>query len=265
MEAISLFQQSRLDEAITSLTAALRSDPANVDLRYHMAGLFAFRGEFDRALVHLDFIAGERPALAPAVAMYVSSVHAEEERRRAYEASHVPNTDPENEQAVRQRVLLRQSLTLGDAATASRAMAASAAEPVPAAAVDGAAPAAFRDYDDGVGALIEIFVGGRCVWTPTANLRSLEFTPPRGLLDLLWAQCAIETQKGARYSAHVPVLYAGTHARTDPQVRCGHKTEWQDEHGIAFRGYGQRVFLVGDREVEILALRQVRFAAATAT
>lgn len=264
MEAISLFQQSRLDEATASLTAALRNNPGDLDLRYNMAGLLCFAGQFDRALVHFDFIAAENPALAPAVAMYQSSVHAEEERRRIYEASHVPGTDPQNEAAIRRRVTLRQHLRNGDGALAAKLLAEVAAEPVPAAALDGGAAVRFCDSDEGIGAMLEVFVGGRCLWVPTNNLRALEFTRPRGLLDLLWAQCAIETHTGTRYSAHLPALYAGTHARTDAQVRCGHKTEWVDELGVAFRGYGQRVFTVGDREMGILELQKVRFAAPAA-
>lgn len=264
MEAISLFQQSKLGEALEVQTAALRADPTNVDGRYHMAGLLGFAGEFDRALAHLDFIAGERPELAPAVAMYVSSVHGEEERRRIYAQGHVPSTDPENEAAVRRRVRLRQHLAAGDAAGAAKEMAAIAAEPVPKASLAGGEPVPFFDHDDGIGALLEVFVGGRCLWLPTANLRSLEFTPPRGLLDLLWAQCAIETRSGQRYAAHVPALYSGTAGRSDAQVRCGHKTEWQDELGVAFRGYGQRVFVAGDQEIGILELRSIRFPDAAA-
>lgn len=259
MEAIELFRAARLDAAFESLANALRARPADVDLRYHMAALLAFRGEFDRALVHLDFIAGERPELATAVAMYVSSIHAEEERRRIFAAGHVPGTDPENEAAVKARVRLQQCVASGDEAGAAAAMATIAAEPQVAAAVDGRAVGDFRDLDEGLGALLEVLVGGRCLWVPFRNLRALKFAAPRGLLDLLWAPVEIETGTGSRYHAHVPVLYAGTAGRTDPQVRIGQKTEWVDGLGVAFRGFGQRVFRVGDSEVEILSLREVRF------
>lgn len=269
MEAIQLFQQSKLDAALEAQTRALRQKPADVDLRYAMAGLLAAAGEFDRALVHLDFIAAEVPALATAVAMYVSSLHAEEERRRIYEQGHVPGTDPENEAAVRRRVRLLQAVAAGDAAAAGEVAAELAVETVPSASLDGAAPAPLRDLDDGLGALLELFVGGRCLWVPTASLRSLEFTPPRGLLDLIYAQCAIVTRSGTRYAAHVPVRYAGSHAHAEPEVRCGRRTEWEDRLGVAFRGYGQRVFSVGDRELGILELSrlgsgQVTFPAAEA-
>lgn len=262
MEAIQLFQQSKLDAALEAQTRALRQKPADIDLRYAMAGLLAAAGEFDRALVHLDFIAAEVPALATAVAMYVSSLHAEEERRRIYEQGHVPGTDPENEVFVRRRVRLLQAVAAGDAAAAETAATEIAAEPVPAASVDGGAPAPFRDLDDGLGALLELFVGGRCLWVPTANLRSLEFTPPRGLLDLLYAQCSIVTRTGTRYAAHVPVRYAGSQSHPEPEVRCGRRTEWEDRLGVAFRGFGQRVFAVGDgasggRELGILELAQL--------
>ncbi|MBL9077776.1 MAG: hypothetical protein JNL08_09740 [Planctomycetes bacterium] len=263
MEAISLFQQSKLDAAIQAQTALLRSKPGDLDARYNMAALLAFAGEFDRALVHLDFLSAENPALAAAAAMYVSSLHAEEERRRAYDLGHVPGTDPTNEAAVKRRVRLRQALVQGDAAAAAAVMAEIAAEPVPAASLDGGPAAPLCDQDEGIGALLEVFVGGRCLWVPTANLRSVEFTPPRGLFDLLYAQCAIETTGGVKYAAHVPVLYAGSHAHPDPAVRCGHRTEWQDVLGIAFRGHGQRVFRVGDREPSLLELRRVTFPAAS--
>lgn len=259
MEAIQLFQQSRLDDAIASLSAALRQRPADVDLRYNMAALLGFAGEFDRVLTHLDFIAGERPELATAVAMYTSSCHAEEERRRIHATGHTPGTDKQNEAAVRRRVALRTSLRNGDPAAAARSMAEIAAEPVVPASLGDAVPARFVDTDEGTGALLEIFVGGRCLWVPTGNLRSIEFGKPRGLLDLLWAQCAIETTTGVKYSAHLPVLYAGSHAHADPQVRCGKKTVWEDQLGVAFRGHGARVFAAGGAEVGILELRKVRF------
>jgi type VI secretion system protein ImpE len=264
MEAINLFRQSRLDDAYQSLTEALRRSPADVDQRYAMAGLLAFRGEFDRALSHLDFIAGEQPQLATAVASYASSIEAEEERRRVYADGHVPTTEPNCEAMVRQRVLLRQCLRQGDAGGAERALAAIAAEPPVAATVDGTACTALRDLDDGFGALLEVFTGGRCLWLPFATLRSVELSPPRGLLDLLWAQAELETVTGRRFRAHVPVLYHGTAARTDPQVRCGHKTEWVDELGVAFRGFGQRMFAAGERELDLLSMRSIRFAAAAA-
>jgi type VI secretion system protein ImpE len=262
MEAITLFQQARLDDAFASLTTALRSRPADIDLRYTMVGLLALRGEYDRALVHLEFIAGERPELATAVAMYVSSIHGEEERRRAYDAGHVLGCDPTTEVAVKARAALRQALAARDEAAAAAAMATIAAEPAVAALVDGRAVADLRDHDDGVGTVLEVFVGGRCLWVPFAQLRSLKFTPPRGLLDLIWAQCVVETTQGTRYTCHVPALYCGTHGRADAQVRCGQKTEWVDELGIAFRGFGQRVLLAGDQELELLRVREVKFGAA---
>lgn len=260
MEAIKLFQQARLDDALASLSAVLRQKPADVDLRYNMVGLLGFAGEFDRALVHLDFIAGERPELATAVAAYTSSIHAEEERRRIHADGHVPGTDKQNEAAVRRRVALRTQLRQGDVAGATKSMAEIAAEPVTPASLDGAAAVPFVDSDETTGALLEIFVGGRCLFVPTHNLRSLEFVKPRGLLDLLWAPCAIETTAGVKYSAHVPVLYAGTASHPDPRVRCGLETQWQDQLGVAFRGHGARVFTAGDREVGVVELRKVRFA-----
>lgn len=259
MEAITLFQQCRLDEALASLTAALRSKPTDLDLRYHMVGLLAFRGEFDRALVHLDFIAGERPELATAAAMYESALHGEEERRRIVESGHVPGTDPEHEAAVKARVRLRAAVAAGDEAAAGAAMAVIAAEPAVTAVVDGAAAAPCRDYDDGLGAMLELFVGGRCLWVPFRTLRRVELPAPRGLLDLLWRPCAIETCTGSRYHAHLPVLYAGSAGHADPQVRCGRRTEWVDQLATGFRGFGQRTFLVGDTERPVLDLREVAF------
>ena len=52
-----------------------------------------------------------------------------------------------------------------------------------------------------------------------------------------------------------PVLYAGSAADPDDQVRLGRTTEWRSEAGAPVRGFGQRMFLIGDQDCPILELQ----------
>jgi type VI secretion system protein ImpE len=254
--AIELVRHAKLQEAQDLLIAGVKRRPDDVDLRYNLAGVFAFAGDYDRALQHLDVIAHTKPELAPAIALYIGMLQAEEERRRAMEETHLPAIDVHGAGSTARRDLL-VACRSGDAAAAARCMA--ALGPVGVDAKDGAGKVVVRDYDDVLGDVLEVFSAGRYVWMPLAALRKVEFAPATGLLDLLWAQCAIERRDGQKYTVHVPVLYAGSAASADPAVRCGRKTEWVDQCGVAFRGRGQRIFLFDGREVELLSLRVVEF------
>lgn len=257
MDAFELLRQGKLQDAIDATIALVKKQPTAVDHRYNLAGLCVLQGDLDRADTHLDAISSLRPDLAVAVGVYRSCLEGEEERRRVYAGAASPGLPPETTDGLEARIRLRQQLaTGGDAAAALAAC----QEPPVAGQLDGADFASLVDHDDTLGPVLEVFAGGRYLWVPFAGLRSLQFAAPRGLLDFLWTSCDFEDREGRRATVHVPVLYAGTSAREDPLVRYGRVTEWEDEGGIAFRGFGPRVLRADDREIPLLEVRTVRFS-----
>ena len=63
----------------------------------------------------------------------------------------------------------------------------------------------------------------------------------------------------------LPSLYANTHRSDDAQLRLGRGTQWIDEEGTPVRGFGQRMFLVGDEAKTILQLKEITFQQADST
>ncbi|MCC7398646.1 MAG: hypothetical protein IT455_16375 [Planctomycetes bacterium] len=255
MEVVELLRRGELQAAIEAATNGVRRAPADIDQRYSLVALLAMQGELDRADSHLEAIGSLRPDLAFAVSVYRSCLEAEEERRRVFDGKAEPGRPPEPSAIVDRRITLRRCLLgAGDAAAA---MSACADEPPVAGTLDGRPFAALVDHDDALGGVLEVFASGRYLWLPFANLRSLSFEPPKGLFDLLWVGCNFEDHDGRRALVHVPVLYAGSHTHADPLVRCGRKTEWSDEAGVAFRGFGPRVLRADDQEVPLLDVRRI--------
>lgn len=258
MDVVELLRRGELQKALEAATDGVRRSPTDIDQRYALVALLTMRGELDRADSHLEAISSLRPDLAFAASVYRACLEAEEERRRVFEGKAMPGRPPEPSAIVDNRIALRRSL-LGDGDPGA-AMAACADEPRVSGTMDGDAFASLADHDDALGGVLEVFASGRYLWLPFANLRSLSFEEPKGLFDLLWAGCNFEDRDGRRAAVHVPVHYAGTSTHPDPLVRCGRKTEWADEGGVAFRGFGPRVLRADDREVPLLDIRRIELA-----
>ena len=59
------------------------------------------------------------------------------------------------------------------------------------------------------------------------------------------------------------MLYANSHADSDDRIRLGRMTQWRGGEGAPVQGVGQRMFALGDKDVDILALKQITFNPST--
>src|SRR5207245_7805029 len=115
-----------------------------------------------------------------------------------------------------------------------------------------------RDLDDLIAPFFEVLTGtGKYYWIPLQRVESVEFQAPARPRDLLWRSGHLILRDGPESEVFFPVLYAGSAAHHDDQVRLGRTTEWRGEAGIPIRGFGQRMFLVGDQDRTILELRSL--------
>lgn len=265
MNGIELLGKGDLAAALEAQTAAVKAQPTNVDHRYNLAAMLVLRGDLDRAEKHLATIGSLQSDLHLAVTIMLSLLQAEEERRRVYAGQGAANIPPETRDDLQQRRLLRRQLSAGDDAGASTTFAALPDQPSGPCTIDGKPFARLRDADETLGDVLEVFVGGRYLWWPFAQIEAIEFTAPRGLLDFIWLPCTLSARNGRRAQMHVPAVYAGSLGHADAQVARAHRTEWLDEGGVAFRGLGQRLLSGTDAagnavELPLLELRQLRFA-----
>src|SRR5262249_39616534 len=145
----------------------------------------------------IDAIGGQSPEAAIGVAAYRDCIVAERKRARLFTdglSPHFLSPPPAYVSAHLNAVL---KLREGDAAETRRLLdEAEEQRPALAARVNGAEAGDFRDYDDFVAPVLEVFHKENYVWMPLEQVRRVELVPPRKLRDLVWAIVKIEAFDG---------------------------------------------------------------------
>src|SRR5262249_17090466 len=148
--------------------------------------------------------------------------------------------------------------------TEARALLDRAAEecPVLNGTLDGEPLQNFRDADDLINFVMEVFLQGEYIWLPFEQIRSIEISTPAHLRDLIWTQARIQTIGEAEAftgEVFIPVLYANSHLHENDQVRLGRMTDWRRLGEEVYAGAGQRLFLAGEEEKAMLEIRAIDF------
>ena len=228
MNATELYQAGRLDEAIQTLGAGLRSDPTDVRRRTFLFELLCFAGEYDRAEKHLDVLASSGKEADMGALLYRSAVHAERTRQGMFASGETP----------------------------------SGPMPQPVSGtLNGAAFESLTDADPRIGARFEIFAAGQYTWIPLEHIESVRMERPSRLRDLLWAPALVRT--APTFSGLdlgeilVPVLTPLAWRSEDPEVRLGRVTDWVATDSGKEVPVGQRLLLVDGEEFPILEVREL--------
>jgi type VI secretion system protein ImpE len=229
MTAAELYQAGRLDEAITALGDALRSDPTDVRRRTFLFELLCFAGAYDRAEKQLDVLArADNDALTGAL-LYRGALHAERTRQGMFAA--------------------------GGMLPSSRQPAAVTGT------FNGQPFRSMVDADPRIGARLEIFAAGQYTWLPLEHVSSVVMEPPRRLRDLLWAPVIVRPSEQMRElelgEMLMPVLTPFAWQHADPLVRLGRTTDLETLVDGADAPVGQKLWLIDDEEVPVLELREL--------
>jgi type VI secretion system protein ImpE len=119
-----------------------------------------------------------------------------------------------------------------------------------------------------VGARLEIFAAGQCMWLPLAHVASVEMEAPKRLRDLLWTPALVRT--GAAFKGTelgevlMPVLAPLSFRHSDDAVRLGRSTVWEEQDNGDMIPFGQKMLLVDGEEFPFLELRHLEITAAVA-
>jgi type VI secretion system protein ImpE len=234
MNAKTLFQAGKLNEAVLALGAELRNDPSDIQRRTFLFELLCFAGEYDRAEKQLDVLADSSKDAVMGSLVYRAALNAERTRREMFERGTFPK----------------------GAATVSGENGANT--------VNGKAFQEIEDADPRIGGRLEVFAAGSYLWLPFEHISSLEIQPPKRLRDLLWIPAFLTTApacKGMELGEVIlPVLTPFAWKHPDDLVRLGRKTDWQDVDGEAVP-VGQKMFLIDGEEYPILEVRKLEFGA----
>ncbi|HEX7942133.1 MAG TPA: type VI secretion system accessory protein TagJ [Gemmatimonadaceae bacterium] len=236
MRARALFQAGKLDEAIESLGAELRSDPTDAQRRTFLFELLCFAGQYDRAEKQLDVLARGGAQAGMGALLYRSAMHADRTRQAMFRAGDFPRgTAPER--------------------------------PV-SGTLNGTPFASITDADPRVGARLEVFAAGQYTWIPLAHIATVRMGAPARLRDLLWISAVVRTGpdfKGVDLGeVLLPVMSPLSAEYADDAVRLGRVTEWLELDDGMQVPVGQKMLLVDGEEFPLLEVRELDITPAPA-
>jgi type VI secretion system protein ImpE len=230
VKARALLKEGRLNEAIESLGAELRSDPTDAQRRTFLFELLAFAGEFDRAEKQLDVLAGQGQEASLGALLYRSAIHAER---------------------IRQKVFLECDFP-----------ASAAPEGAVTGTLNGRPFRSLTDADRRIGARLEVFAAGQYTWLPFAHIKTVRMQAPARLRDLIWPAAKILTGAGFKGmelgEVILPALAPRSAESDDDAVRLGRATEWVRWEDGAEAPVGQKLLLVDGEEFPFLELRELQ-------
>ena len=254
----ALYETGRLDEAIVAANEGLKSRPTDIALRSFLVELLCFDGQIERADKQLEAIARLEAKHIPGVKQYRDLLRGEQARRDVLYSGRAPELmlalDSCLEAHLMALVVLREGRP-ADALTMLRV--AEAQRPPIAGSCDGTRFEDLRDLDDVLAPVLEaITADGKFFWIPLSGVKSIEFEAPDRARDLVWRSARMELADGKRGHIYIPALYP-TPAGADAALRLGRATDWLEENGGPVRGIGRKCWLVGEEDMDIMALTRI--------
>lgn len=260
MNVKDLIRSGRLTQARKLLVEDVRTSPCNAASRAHLFQVLLFMGEWDKALNHLELLAGQGDSADPGFQVYKDMIAAQKKREDVYRLQQRPDFWPEPPSYGAHYVKALEMLSTGDFDVASELFKTiDAMKPVQPCVINGQAKAGFINTDSVLSHVIEAFEFDRYYWIPISSIRELRIEPPRTLFDLLWAKAHVTTWTNLTTTCFLPVLYPDSPYHEDDQVRMGKVTQWQTMGPMLARGLGQQVFQAGDEDISLLEVTTVEF------
>lgn len=231
MNALELYRNGELKEAIKVLGDELRSSPLDTKRRTFLFELLCFAGNFDRAEKQLDVLAGASSQALAGALMYRSALHAEKTRQELFAKREYPEANV-------------------------------AGEPL-SGSWNGEKFSALRDADPRIGANLEVFIAGSYTWIPMKYMVRLEIEKPESLRDLLWARARVETSAAFRLQdlgeVLLPVLSPFSFQNSDESVQLGRTSVWESSDSGVETPFGQKLMWIDGEEIPLLELRSIEW------
>lgn len=253
MTPTELFHEARLTEALEAQRAVVAARPDDVAERMLLCELLAFTGDRDAVLKHLDRLANEPPDVQEYLREWRELLHADGARH----AGQPP--DPLQSRTAQFVLRLRanaDSRWFDPERAVNSLDDADELAPCVEGHVDGRPFEGWRDADDLLGPMLEVFRGDRFAWVGTEQVRKLRLEVGHELRDILYRPATLWLVDGSEHEVFIPGLYVRTADHPEDGIRSGAGIDWVDRDGI-MRGLGSRTFLFGEEELTMDEFRQV--------
>ncbi len=261
MNAKEHYQAGNLAEAIAAAGEDVKRHPTDVSRRGFLCELLCFTGDLQRADVQLETIAQQDPQSAVGITQLRQVIRAEQARQQFYTDGRLPDFLGEPSPCLKQHLEASIRVREGKLGEASELLAtAEQSRPRVAGQGNGEPFDDLRDLDDLTASFFEVLTTtGKYYWIPMERVEVMEFRPPTRARDLIWRRVHMVVSGGPDGEVFLPALYAGSHADPDNRIKLGRMTEWRGGEGTPVRGFGQRLFLMGDEARTILELQEITF------
>ncbi len=262
MEALELFREGRLNEAIEACNREVQRHPDKPDHRDLLSQLLCYAGEYERADKHLDVLGTQFADREPVIALVRHLIRAATARQQFYEEGRLPELFTEPSEDLRRHLEASIAIRRGEPREAARllAQAEEARGPIRG-RCNGTAFQDLRDADDVTSSFFEAFTTtGKYYWVPFERIRRVRLHPTESPLDVLWRRCQIDIRGGgAGGIMYLPELYVDSFRSEDELIRVGRGTEWLGSDGEPVRGIGHRILAVDDEARPLVNIDTLEF------
>jgi type VI secretion system protein ImpE len=248
------------DDALAELQNEIRAHPEDPKLRIFLFQLHCLLGNWSKALLQLQVIAGIDPETMMLAQIFQPVINCEALRAGVFEGKLTPLIFGEPLEWVGLMVKALENVVRGEftAAARLREQAYEAAPPTPG-TLDGKPFEWIADADSRLGPMLELILEGKYYWVPFCRIRRIALPPPADLRDLIWVPAQFVWSNGGEASGHIPTRYVRTEAAKDGALRLARKTEWQELPEQTFIGTGQRMLATDEGEHALLQCRLIDF------
>ncbi|MBX3365668.1 MAG: tetratricopeptide repeat protein [Phycisphaeraceae bacterium] len=256
MTAEELIKQGRIDEALSALKAEVKAKPAEAGLRVFLFQVLAINGDWDRALTQLNVAAEMDGQHLLMTHLCRPALQAEAFRRDVFAGTRTPMLFGEPEPWMGWLVQANAYFGQGKfAAAAELRDKAFEAAPAIGGSLNGEPFDWIADMDGRLGPVLEVLIDGKYYWLPLCRVRQLLIEPPGALRDVMWTPATLVLANGGQVAALIFSRYAGSERSSDPMVRLGRRTEWDDHACGISTGLGQKMLASASGEYAMLEIR----------
>jgi len=251
------------DEALLELQNEIRARPEDPKLRIFLFQLHCVLGNWPKALLQLQVIAGIDPDTTLLAQIFQPVINCEALRRGVFEGNLTPLILGEPLDWVGSLLKAVEHVSRGEfTAAAELRHRAFEAAPATAGTLDGKPFEWIADADSRLGPMLELILEGKYYWVPFCRIRRIAMAAPADLRDLVWVPAQFVWTNGGEASGHIPTRYVRTESSTDGAARLARKTDWQEHPGETYIGLGQRVLATDQGEQPLLQCRVIDFTTA---
>ena len=209
MSVQQLLESNQLDAAIEALSARVRENPTDSRGRTFLFELLCFAGSFDRAEKQLAVLSQQGPQAEMGALLYRAALAAEKTRQEMFESGDCPpKTSPKSSVSVQGTLNSKPFHSLVDS-------------------------------NSHLGSQLEVFAAGTYLRIPFMMIASIHMESPKRLRDLLWRPAVVRPSEAFQDrelgEVLIPVVYSGSWKHTDPRVRLGRLTVWEEGDRAAER------------------------------